>query len=45
MSDRKILILDDQEEIRDLLQDASEKKGYIIRSVGSAEEVLEILED
>jgi len=43
--EKNILIVDDEKFIRDMLEQAFSKEGYIIRSAESAEEALEILKD
>ena len=43
MSEKKILVVDDEEFIRDMFEQAFKKKGYTIRSAESAEKALEIL--
>ncbi|OEU71878.1 MAG: response regulator [Desulfuromonadales bacterium C00003093] len=45
MMEKNILIVDDEKFIRDMLEQAFSKEGYIIRSAESAEEALEILKD
>ena len=45
MSEKKILVVDDEELIRDMLTQAFEQAGYKVRSAESAEDALEILKD
>lgn len=44
MVEKKILIVDDELMIRDMIGDAFEKKGYKVKSAASAEEGLKILD-
>ena len=41
--ERKILIVDDEEDIRSIFEKAFSRKGYVVRSSTNAEEALEIL--
>ena len=41
--DRKILIVDDEADIREILQFNLENAGFVVECVSSAEEALEIL--
>ena len=43
MSERKLLIVDDEECIRDMLEEAFSRAGYTVRSAENAEEALEVL--
>jgi CheY-like chemotaxis protein len=43
MASKKILVVDDEDTIRDLLEYSLGKAGYSVRSVASGEEALEIL--
>ena len=43
MSEKKILVVDDEETIRDMLQQAFTKAGYVVRLAESAEKAIEIL--
>lgn len=43
MSERKILIVDDEADIRNVFERAFSKAGYAVRSAASGEEALEIL--
>ena len=43
--DRKILIVDDEADIRDILQFNLENAGYNVETAASAEEALEVLSD
>lgn len=43
--DRKILVVDDEADIRDILQFNLENAGFNVESVSSAEEALEVLSD
>jgi len=43
MNEKKILVLDDEEMIRDLLEQAFTRDGYMVRSVGTAEMAMKIL--
>ncbi len=45
MSEKKILVVDDEEVIRDILEQAFSKAGYTVRSAESGEKALEILKD
>ena len=45
MKEKKILVVDDEEVIRDTFQQAFNKAGYMVCSVKSGEEALEILGD
>lgn len=45
MNEKKILVVDDEDIIRDLFELAFSKKGYTVRCAESAEEALEILKD
>ncbi len=45
MSKKRILVVDDEELIRDMLEQAFEQAGYEVRSAESAEGALEILKD
>lgn len=45
MSEKKVLVVDDEEKIRDIFEQAFSKAGYIVRLAESAEEALEILKD
>jgi|APSaa5957512622_1039677.scaffolds.fasta_scaffold32058_1 DNA-binding NtrC family response regulator len=45
MSEKKILVVDDEKTIRDLFEQAFSKAGYVVRSVESAEKALEILKE
>ncbi len=45
MSEKKILVVDDEEVIRSTFELAFGKKGYTVRCAESAEEALEILKD
>ena len=41
MATKRLLVVDDEESIRDLLQEAFTKKGFDVAAVGSAEEAIE----
>jgi DNA-binding response OmpR family regulator len=43
MNERKILVVDDEEIIRDILEQAFSQSGYTVRSAENAERALEIL--
>ncbi len=43
MTERKILIVDDDESIRDMLEEAFSKAGYAVQSAESAEKAFDIL--
>ena len=43
MSERKLLVVDDEESIRDMFEEAFSRAGYLVQSAESAEEALEIL--
>ena len=45
MSQKKIFVIDDEEAIRDILEQLFSKAGYLVRSTGSAEAALELLKD
>ncbi|MBW2164395.1 MAG: response regulator [Deltaproteobacteria bacterium] len=45
MSEKKILVVDDEENIRDVFEQAFSRAGYMVRLAESAEEALEILKD
>ncbi len=45
MSEKKVLVVDDEEMIRDIFEQVFSKAGYIVRLAESAEEALEILKD
>jgi CheY-like chemotaxis protein len=45
MSEKKILVVDDEEVIRSTFEMAFSKKGYTVRCAERAEEALEILKD
>lgn len=45
MDDKKILVVDDEEVIRDLLDNAFTKAGYTVRTAESAEKAMELLRD
>lgn len=45
MPQNKILILDDEESIRDMLEQAFSRAGYQVRSTESAEAAVELLKD
>lgn len=45
MSEKKVLVVDDEEKIRDIFEQAFNKAGYVVRLAESAEEALEILKD
>jgi len=45
MSEKEILVVDDDESIRKMFRDSFTRKGYVVRLAGSAEEALEILKD
>lgn len=45
MIEKKILVLDDEEMIRDLLEQAFTREGYIVRSAGTAETAMKILKE
>lgn len=45
MKEKKILLVDDEEVIRDTFQQAFNKAGYMVCSVKNGEEALEILGD
>ena len=45
VSEKKILVVDDEVHIRDMLEHAFSKAGYTVRLAGSAEETLDILKD
>jgi len=42
MSEKRILVVDDEQEIRDMYSQAFSRAGYTVRSAESAEEALEI---
>jgi len=43
MADKRILVVDDEAQIRDLFTMVFSKAGYSVQTVGSAEEALEIM--
>ena len=43
MDEKKILIVDDEDTIRDVLDEAFSKAGYCVRLAANAEEALEVL--
>ena len=43
--EKKILVVDDEETIRDILVEAFQEAGYTVKSAESAEEALDILRD
>ena len=43
MSEKRILVVDDDEDIRDVFEQALNRAGYSVRSVESAEQALEVL--
>ena len=45
MSNRKILVVDDEEAIRNLFEQAFSRDAYKVRTAESAEEALELLKD
>ena len=45
MYEKKILVLDDEELIQNLLNDVFSMKGYTVRTAGNAEEALKILKE
>jgi CheY-like chemotaxis protein len=45
MVEKKILIIDDEEMICDIVGESFSKNGYVVRTAGSAEEGLEILKN
>ncbi len=45
MSKRNLLVVDDEEFIRDLLEEVFSRAGYVVRSAESAEEALEVLKE
>jgi len=45
MEEKQILVVDDEEQIRDVYSKAFSKAGYTVRTAESAEEALDILED
>ena len=45
MSNRKILVVDDEVAIRDMFEQAFGRAGYLVRSVEDAEEALEVLKN
>ena len=45
MSEKKILVVDDEKNIRDIFEQAFSGAGYMVRLAESAEEALEILKD
>jgi len=45
MSEKKILVVDDDESVRKMFDKAFTRAGYTIRLAGSAEEALKILEE
>lgn len=45
MSEKKILVVDDEVHVRDMLEQAFSKAGYTVRLAESAEETLDILKD
>lgn len=45
MKERKILVVDDEKGIRDLLNKVFSKAGYVVRSAETAEEAFEILKE
>jgi CheY-like chemotaxis protein len=42
--EKKIMVVDDEQQIRDLYSQAFSQAGYTVQTAGSAEEALEILE-
>ena len=45
MSEKKVLVVDDEENIRYIFEQAFSRTGYMVRLAESAEEALEILKD
>lgn len=45
MSEKKILIVDDEKAIRDVFDQALSKAGYVVRSAETAEKAMEILRE
>ena len=45
MTQNKILVVDDDESIRDMLEQAFSRAGYLVRSTESAEAAVELLKD
>lgn len=45
MTEKKILVVDDEDMIRDLFEQAFTQKDYIVRLADSAEEALEVLKN
>ncbi|MCF8108665.1 MAG: response regulator [Desulfohalobiaceae bacterium] len=43
MAEKKMLVVDDEEQIRNLYQQAFSQAGYVVHTAGSAEEALEML--
>ena len=43
MSEKRILVVDDEQQIRDMYSQAFSRAGYTVRAVESAEEALDIL--
>ena len=44
MIEKKILVVDDEQQIRSLIQEAFVRKGYVVRTAESGEEAYEILQ-
>lgn len=45
MSEKKILVVDDEKAIRDVFEQALSKAGYVVRSAETAEKAMEILRE
>ncbi len=43
MSEMRILVVDDEQQIRDLYREAFERAGYAVQVAESAEEALEVM--
>lgn len=43
--DKKILIVDDEEALRNIFKTVLEKEGYMVTAAGSAEKALEVMEE
>jgi CheY-like chemotaxis protein len=45
MSEKRILVVDDEQQIRDLYREVFERSGYAVQTAESAEEALEVMRE
>ena len=45
MDEKKVLVVDDEKDIRSIFEQTLSKANYVVRSAATAEEALEILKD